>query len=384
MKKIKLRIYQFYIVIKYIIFVFINIFINTKENVWLISERGTDARDNAYVFYKYLKSKQPDIKVKYVINKESPDFHKIVEHDLLKPGSFKHIYYYLNSSKLISTHIMGFAPEMRIFNKFRKIKLFQPKGKVIFLQHGITSNYIDFLRYDNVGKINLFISASKMEYEFLLNTYGYNESIVKYTGFARYDNLINLNEKSILLMPTWRKKLFYIGDYNNFTQTDYYKKFNSLINNKKLINYLEENDFKLYFYPHYEVQKYINTFKCDSKRIILSNMKDYDVQDLLKRSRVLVTDYSSVFYDFAYMKKEVIYYQFDYEEFYGKHYGKGNFDFVDNGFGPVCKEENEVVENIIKICENGIEDKYLERINEYFTLDKNNNCERIYNEIIKL
>ena len=120
------------------------------------------------------------------------------------------------------------------------------------------------------------------------------------------------------------------------------------------------------------------------ERIILSNMKDYDVQDLLKRSRVLVTDYSSVFYDFAYMKKEVIYYQFDYEEFYGKHYGKGNFDFVDNGFGPVCKEENEVVENIIKICENGIEDKYLERINEYFTLDKNNNCERIYNEIIKL
>lgn len=384
MKKVKLRIYQLYILIKYVILVFLNPFIKLKEDVWLLSERGIDARDNAYVFYKFLKEKHPNIKVKYVINKQSPDFNKISKEDSLKPGSLKHIYYYLNSSKLISTHIMGFAPEMRIFNKFKNFKLFKPNGKVVFLQHGITSNYIEFLKYDNVGKIDLFISASKMEYEFLINTYGYTEDIVKYTGFARYDNLIDLNEKSILLMPTWRKELFYIGSDNNFMQTDYYQKFNNLINNKKLLNYIEKSNFKLYFYPHFELQKYINTFKCDSKNIILANMEDYDVQDLLKRTKVLVTDYSSVFYDFAYMKKEVIYYQFDFEEFYGKHYGKGNFDFVDNGFGPVCKEENEVVENIIKICKNGIEDKYLERVNRYFTLGNNNNCERIYKEIINL
>ena len=64
-------------------------------------------------------------------------------------------------------------------------------------------------------------------------------------------------------------------------------------------------------------------------------MKNYDVQDLLKRSKILITDYSSVFYDFAYMKKEVIYYQFDYNDFFKKHYEIGNFNFEKNGFGPI-------------------------------------------------
>lgn len=385
MKKIKSRIYQLYVIIKYTIVKVFNVFCRkTEDNIWLLSERGIDARDNSYVFYKYLKKEHPEINVKFVISHDSIDLEKIDEVDRVETGSFKHIYYYLNAKKLISTHIMGFAPEMRVFNKFRKINFFVPKGNIVFLQHGITSNYINFLLKDNVGKLNLFISGSKFEYEFLLNTYGYNENVVKYTGFARYDNLIDFKENAILLMPTWRKKLFYVKDETNFKQTDYFKRFNSLINNKELIKYLEDKNIILYFYPHYEVQRFISTFKSLSKNVIIADMKNYDVQDLLKRSKILITDYSSVFYDFAYMKKEVIYYQFDYNDFFEKHYEIGNFNFKKHGFGPVCDSEKSVVENILKVYENGIEEKFLKRINNYFSLNDTKNCERIFKEIIKL
>ena len=51
---------------------------------------------------------------------------------------------------------------------------------------------------------------------------------------------------------------------------------------------------------------------------------------------LLVTDYSSVFFDVAFLRKPVVYYQFDEEEFRKYHYQKGYFDFRRDGFGPVC------------------------------------------------
>ena len=44
------------------------------RNLWVVMERGFDARDNAYWFFRYLREKQPQINSCYVIDKSSPDF----------------------------------------------------------------------------------------------------------------------------------------------------------------------------------------------------------------------------------------------------------------------------------------------------------------------
>ena len=55
----------------------------------------------------------------------------------------------------------------------------------------------------------------------------------------------------------------------------------------------------------------------------------------------MITDYSSVAFEMAYLKKAVLYYQFDEEEFFsGKHWQKGYFDYRKDGFGAVCVSEN--------------------------------------------
>ena len=379
-KKINKIIVSFFKYIHYSLYVKFNKIDN--NDVWLISERGNDARDNAYHFYKYLIDN--NIKnIKYVIDPNSVDCKKIKEDHIVKYGSKEHYILFLTAGKLISTHIMGYSPDMSLFWRLNKIGLLKVKGQKIMLQHGITENYINMLKSKNT-KLDLFVCGAQPEYKFILENFGYNENNLKYTGFARYDNLLDHNEKNqILVMPTYRKWLNYT---NNFEISDYYQKWNSLINNNQLIEYLEKNNINLVFYPHYEIQKHINMFKSKSKNIIIADFNNYDVQQLLKESKLLITDYSSVFFDFVYMNKPVIYYPFDIKQLRKKHYKEGYFNFSKNAFGKLLTDEEDIVNKIISYDKMNyrIENIYQMRINDFFSLRDTKNCERIYNEIIKL
>ena len=97
----------------------------------------------------------------------------------------------------------------------------------------------------------------------------------------------------------------------------------------------------------------------------------------------MVTDYSSVQIDFAYMKKPLAYFQFDYERFCKSHYGKGYFDYTDDGFGPVFGDENGLMDYIEKMAERSFEntEPYITRHKEFFDLYDTDNCKRNYEAI---
>ena len=103
-------------------------------------------------------------------------------------------------------------------------------------------------------------------------------------------------------------------------------------------------------------------------------------------SAALITDYSSIFFDFAYMNKPLAYYQFDYDKFRSGHYQEGYFSYKRDGFGPVINSAEELmwwIKNVIA-CSFANEQKYTDRINEFFTLRDTKNCERTYNAICGL
>lgn len=380
MNKIITRFYQLWIIIKYSIIKLINLVIGKELNVFLISERGIDARDNGYVFYSYLKKEHPELKVKFIICDKSSDINKIDPVDIIKYSSLKHYYYYLNCKYLISTHAMGYSPNMRVFLKLNKIKWFKPNGMQIFLQHGIINNYLKEITKAKLD-VDIFISGAQKEYNYLLKNFGFNEDTIKLTGLARYDNLKGNINNNILIMPTWRKKYFYKLTEEQFKKSDYFNYFNELLNNNRIIEYLNNNNINLIFYPHHEMQQYIKYFTSKSDKIIIAKENEYDIQTLLRESGTLITDYSSVFYDFAYMRKKIIYFQFDYDDFFSSHYEKGYFNFEDDGFGPVFYETKDVIDYLLKNTK--VEKKYLDRINIFFSYNDNKNCERIYKEIIK-
>lgn len=349
-----------------------------RQRHWVLFERGTEARDNAYFFYRYLKEKHPEQKIYYIIDKHSSDYGKVQE-NAVHFGSLKNYWVLATAEKVISTHCYKGFPYINP----KLFRLFKLNEKHYFLQHGVTKDDVEMLHFNQTG-VKLFICGAKPEYDYICQEYGYPQGAVQYTGFARYDTLHNAKTKNqILIMPTWR---MYITDESQFLNSAYYRQWNQLLTDSRLAEYLEQNDLTAIFYLHYEVQKYLYHFHPASKRIILAEFENYDVQTLLKESRLLVTDYSSVFFDFAYMRKPVVYFQFDQDEFFSKHYNRGYFSYQTTGFGPVTEGVDATVASVIQSGDGGFypTDAYAKRMEAFFPLYDQKNCERVYDAICSL
>lgn len=354
----------------------------SRKRIWLISERGTEARDNGYCFFLYMKKHHPEISAKYVISKSSPDYKKLSEYEdsLIEPiVDFNFMVLLARCEVMVGTH--GYY-----WMKYKKITTILLKtlcGQTsVMIQHGIIKDIIPHYLYP-VYRTDIFTSGAKKEYEFVLERYNYPEGVVRYTGLCRFDNLMDFKTKrQILVMPTWRSWMWYSNE--SATDCEWVRKYISLLQNKDLHRLLIENDLQLVFYPHIEAQKYMSAFyelnlpSC----ISICNISNADVQTLLKESALLITDYSSVFFDFAYMNKPVVFYQFDEKRYRSEQYQEGYLDYHDT-FGYWCDNEEEltllvkgIVSDNFSLCH-----EHEEKISQFFPIRDTNNCQRLFDTI---
>ena len=107
-------------------------------------------------------------------------------------------------------------------------------------------------------------------------------------------------------------------------------------------------------------------------------------QTLFNNGSLLITDYSSVAFDFSYLYKPILYYQ--YSEDYHFDLNDSYFNYETMGFGEVVKSEDELVDLIVDYMDNDceIKDKYSKRIDEFFLYTDKNNCQRVYDKIKEL
>ena len=167
-----------------------------------------------------------------------------------------------------------------------------------------------------------------------------------------------------------------------FINTTFFQYYNKLINNYQLINIMKTYDYKGLLCLHPNFAKQYQSF---NQNKIFKVKKGCFEQELLKKSSLLITDYSSIFFDFGYIQKPVIYTQFDIEEYRKNHFPKADFDYEKHGFGPICYNMECTIKKIISRIENNCQlpRKYLNRIKNYFKYNDDKNCFRIYKAIIK-
>lgn len=356
--------------------------VREDPSCWLISERGYEAKDNAYVLFKWLLTNHPELNVKYVIAADSSDLYKFkgLESHLVFRNTWKHYLYLWKARYLVSTHIVGFKPGIYYFYELdKKFNFFRDKIKV-FLQHGIIHRFHSSLCKDNIN-VDLFICGAKLEYDFVLENFGFSTDTVKYTGLCRFDNLHNnKTKKQIVLMPTWRKYV----DRSNFKKSDYYLQYSSLLTSSKLHAVLNAYGYELIFYPHWEIQGNLKDFlqlKLPSS-IIVADIS-YDVQTLLIDSELLITDYSSVMFDMLYMRKPVICFQFDRKLYNECHYSPSVLNTLD--YADVCDNVEDVIIALERVLKSKVqfEPNRLKLIQELFPLYDDANTKRVYDEIIK-
>lgn len=371
----------FWLIIAFIPAIIAKIFI---RDFWLVCEDRNEARDNGYWFFRYLRLNQPKQKCAYAINKKSVDYNKVKSlGKVIQYGSLSHWFWYIVADKNISSQ-KGGKPNAAVCYLL-EVCLKMRKNNRVFLQHGVTKADAKWLYFKNTN-MRLFCTATQQEQDFISSTFGYPEDNVKLTGFCRFDNLNNfkVDKKQILLMPTWRQWIAKgvetkdIEGTDVFTETKYYKKWNEFLSSKKLDEMLKKYDVKLLFYPHRNMQKYLNQFKINSENIITGDWKNYDIQQVLKDSALMITDYSSVCFDFAYMKKPIIFYQFDEQDFLKYQYDQGYFDHHNNPVGDWTGTLDDTLNKMEEYLKSDYKHNHLKELETYFKYNDNKNCERTY------
>ncbi len=358
-----------------------------KKKIWLVFEKFSKyAQDNGYYFFKYcmenLTAEQKK-NIYYVIDKRSPDYKKVEKYkdNVIQFMSMKHMMYCLAMNICVASdskpHVYKWRPTpsfiVQVLNHKREL----------FLQHGVTALKKVHTLFGKKGSspMTYFVTTGKVEQEIAVNELFYTTQTAPITGFARWDALVNKEDKNdrfILVMPTWRSWLEDVSD-EEFMQSDYYERYTSLLKNPRLAEILKNGKTRVVFYIHPKFADYIENFKdLVSENISYIPFGQEPLNELMMKCSMLVTDYSSVCWDVYYLDKPVLFYQFDYETYSVAHGSYINMET--NLFGNRSTEEEDLINDIEHFINNGFTENEKDRIDaaKYFEYRDNNNSKRIY------
>lgn len=164
----------------------------------------------------------------------------------------------------------------------------------------------DYILFPNEHTRNImeknYMLSNVYRGKYILEGYPRNDAF--YCSSDKVREELGLEDKKVIVyMPTWRGKL---GRHNNMHTIA-----NVYIFLETLSNSLSDNEV-VYVSFHYLMAQQINL---NDFKNIYKVPKDIETYDFLNVADVLITDYSSVMFDFANANKKIALYQFDYQEY---------------------------------------------------------------------
>ena len=356
-----------------------------RKSINLFYEKfSSKAEEGAYDLFLITKKNSTSSKSYFVIDENSEDYLKIKnEKNVVKKYSLKYYWLVFNANNFISTEAPIHLNILRSNNTaLRKSICDKP---FIFLQHGITymkcqGDGSTFAK-NKEGEATYIIVGSEKEKDAVVDMLKLSEEQVLNTGLPIFSNIkfkhINENSEDIVtVMLTWKP---YEEQLYNFEESTYYKNTIEIYN--MLAKYIDKE--KIVIIPHPKV------FELLSNTDIKDRFWQGKISEILAKTKMLITDYSSVCYNAFYQGAGVIFYQPDLQE-----YETYNGPLVPNDDEYIGKrafnmnELEDIVKQTIKnkqIDLNEIRNKEFEKnystINEY---SDGKNIERIYNKLKEL
>ncbi len=248
------------------------------------------------------------------------------------------------------------------------------KYKRIFYEQ---SRKWDYLIADNKYSENIFTSAFMYPRENIL-TYGYprNDILINHTveDQERIKQRLGLplDKKVILYAPTWRDDEFHsVGNYKFTLQLDLERLRKEL-----------GNEYVIILRMHYFISDVLDLSNYEGFAFDYS--KYNDINDLFIVSDLLITDYSSVFFDFANLKRPILFYTYDLAKY--KDELRGFYIDVYNDLpGPLLYTSDEVIDRIknIKSVMYEYEEKYKSFYEEFCALDDGKASQRVIETVLE-
>ena len=365
-----------------------------RNKMWVFVDKIYKAGDNGEYLYKYSLKQKDRIKKYYVLHENCIDAKRFKKEKIkfLKYGSIFQRLVFLNSDVAFLTHnnavsSYSFGKEEEAY--FRDLYNY----KSVCIQHGLTVQYMPHLTNRINDNLKLYFLASEVEkYNILEDEYMFKDAkdVLKVTGCPRYDGLKNKSDKIILITPSWRNYLSIPsnqkgekrGYNNNFKESDYYKIYNNLINNKELIEKARKKSYRIVYLLHPVTSSQIDDYDRNEYVELIAATDNLNYEKILTESSLMVTDYSGVQFDFAYMYKPIIYF---HPKELPPSYDEGEYKYSTMALGEIVETEKQLVDSLCDYMDNEcrIKEEYKNRIDKFFKYHDFNNCERIYNEVMK-
>lgn len=365
-----------------------------KKKIWMYLDKIYKGGDSSEYLYRYAsEQKDSSIKHYYLIDKTTPDY-KRLKKDGFRPlvrGSIKHRLVFLLSDMMVISNSTVFA-----FNDFGMVNSSYVRDLVDFhvccVQHGMSVQKIAVAQNRLRDNTRLYFCASKYEIENLSRPiYDYvGYDALKLTGVPRYDGLVNDDKKQIMISPTWRMQAAVQvktnegrqRDYNPlFKESTYYKVFNALINDERLIEAAKTYGYRIKYVLHPIVSSQVDDFDKNEYVDIIPAAGDMSYEKMFCESSLMVTDFSGIQFDFAYMRKPLVYL---HHKDIPQHYEEGTFFYDTMAFGEICHDNDELIDMLCSYMKEGCQMKpeYVKRADDFFYYRDHKNCERIYQEMI--
>lgn len=384
---------------KYIRYEFRGIGRKIDENmVFFSSFNGKYYTDSPKSIYLYMKSNPEFKNYKFVWAFSEPENHKDLECKntiIVKQGSKSYEKYLSMAKYWVTNH--------RVYDYI------YPKKSQIYVQcwHGTPLKRLgfDLQKTDNAlntlkemqhkylieaKKLNYMVSPSKFTSEKLRSAFNlkkvHKENNIIEQGYPRNDFLYNhteedvkrikqrlgidgINKKIILYAPTWRDNQHQAGvGYTYKTEVDFDKLQKEL-----------QNEYIILFRAHYFVS---NSFDFEKYKGFIYNVSDLDdVNETYVVSDILITDYSSVFFDYANLKRPMLFYMYDFEEY--KDEMRGFYIDLDELPGEITKTEDELINAIRHTKTFEYNEKYKKFNDKFNYLDDGQAAKRTVEKFIK-
>jgi CDP-glycerol glycerophosphotransferase len=347
--------------------------------IWLVGERPTKAQDTGLAFFRFLREHHPEIDAYYVIDRSSPEVTNLAGLDhVVWHRSKEHIEVALRADRFIGSHHPDYLYPTWL-PQFRKAV----RGTKVFLQHGIMGTkwmVPNYGKHVTTFETDLFLVSSEREKEYIVSDFGYDPDDVVVTGLSRFDALFSndmpVKRNQILVIPTWRD---WLQDPATFEESDYLREWQEFLRDPRLRAVASAHHAEIVLSLHPNMQQFRSHFEDAGVRLIAPG--DADVQDLIKQSAIMVTDYSSVGFDFAFLGKPVIYFQFDRERFLGRN--GSHLDLDHELPGPIGFQATAVVDQVVEALESGgaMAAEFAKRADRFIAHRDQGNCERIFSAI---
>lgn len=343
-----------------------------KKEIWLVGEKlGNSANDTGYWFFKHCREKYPNKEVYYLIDKKSPDYDKVKRLGNVIPFySLKHIIYSMNAKYIFSSDNVNILLPSNI----KHLR----KAKRVFIQHGIIlPGRVENVYHSNKDLADYILTSSNLEEQIIKNHFGYNNEEILNYGLPRFDTLKNKEkEKRIMMTFTWRKN---IQNLDQLMESKYFNTIQSLLNNNKFIEVLERNNIILDVCLHprtcqlleEDTSGIVEKLK-SSPNVEIHDFNKVNVRQLIERSSMMLTDYSSISFDFVYLEKPIINYLFQNNT----PISQENIEKLLPGY--VSYSEDDVIYAVESYL---VKQRKLKRINKkkYIKYDDGRNCDRLVN-----